>query len=247
MNVMRAANDNPGLDAKFERIPEAFLIAYQNELMGWAARLEERGPLLMIDLWNPPGATVLTAGWQGQVTLRCDLFAHPVSKKRRFVIQPNSEADAARVATHCEALPKIMQAHRDAAAANRNKPRGTASAVFNLPDYFVERYGFELREWGRNLKKIGLHKHIVLREGYLSDLSPNEEQGAVLIRVELVAAIERLKNDELRLVISAASARDDELIRKHCEKLQRNKIPARAQLVEPERPWLPFTPTVDGG
>lgn len=243
--VLRPVNDNSPFGAEFHDLPEAFLTAYQNELMGWSRDLQARGPFLEIDLWDPPGATMLSTGYQGKVKLRCDVQAHPVTKVVKFVIQPDSEEDVARVRRHCEELPSILRAHKAAAAANKDKPRGAVSAVFNVPDYFVERYGFELREWGRNLKKIGLRKHIMLREGTLSDLSPNEELGAVLVRVELKAEIERMANDELRLVIGPADEEQERLIRKHCEKMQRNKIPARAQLVEPERPFMPFMPTID--
>lgn len=238
------ANDNQPFGAEFLKIPEAFLIAYQNELMGWAANLQTRGPILDIDLWNPPGASVISAGWQGRVRLRCDAMAHPVTKKVKFVIRPDSEADVERVAKHCEELPAIMRAHKAAAQANRGTARGQVKWVFDgtLPEYFVLRYQSELRAWANNFKAIGLKKHIVLREGTLSDLSPNEELGAVLIQVELKATIERLKGDNLQLVASASTERDKELIAKHCEKMIGAGIPPLAALVEPERSGIPFFP-----
>lgn len=247
--VIRPANDNgPGFDAEFLRLPELFLRTYQNELLEWAASLQARGPFLTIDLWNPPGATVISAGWQGQVKLRCDLMEHPTTKHRRMVIQPDGEQDAAGVARHCEELPSIMRAHRAAAEVNKGKPRGLAKWVFDgtVPDYFVHRYAFELREWARNFKKIGLKKKIVLREGTLSDLSPEPEQGAVLLGVTLVAKIERLKGDELRLVVSAASEMDERTIANHVQKMEKWKIPARAELVEPPRPGIPLMPDIIG-
>lgn len=241
--ILRPANDNLPIGAKFLKLPEAFLLAYQRELMGWAGDLQRRGPIVEIDLWNPPDTTILSAGHQGKVTLRCDLLMHPVSKKMVMTIQPDTEEDAANVRRHCEQLPAIMQAHRAAAAANKDKPRGYISAVFEkIPDYFVERYARELALWGKNLKKIGLTKHIVLNEGALADMSPNPEQGAVLIRVTLKADIERLAQDRLRLVISPADERDGRMIAIHCEKMQRNNIPAKVELVEPERPGIPFLP-----
>lgn len=245
-NVMlqpRAANDNLPIGAKFEQLPEAFLLAYQTELMKWSADLQRRGPVLEIELWNPPDTTVLSAGYQGKVTLRCDVLMHPVSKKVVMLIKPASEEDAGRVKRHVEDLPVIMRAHREAAAANRDKPRGYVSAVFErIPDYFVERYAKELALWGKNLKKIGLTKHIVLNEGTLADMSPDEEMGAVLIRVTLKAEIERLAQDRIRLVISPGDERDERMIRIHCEKMRRNNIPAKVELVEPERPGIPFMP-----
>jgi hypothetical protein len=238
------ANDNAPFGAEFLKIPESFLLAYQNEMMAWAANLQARGPILDIDLWNPPGASVVSAGWQGRVRLRCDAMAHPVTKKIKFVIQPDSEADAERVAKHCEDLPAIMRAHKAAAAANRGTSRGRAKWVFDgtLPEYFILRYQSELRAWANNFQKIGLIKHIILREGTLSDLSPNEELGPVLIQVELKAAIERLKGDEMQIVASASTERDQMLIRKHCEKMQKIGISPVAQLVEPARAGIPFMP-----
>lgn len=243
MKAHRAANDNLPIEARFEQLPEAFLLAYQTELMAWSGDLQRRGPVLEIELWNPPGATVLSAGYQGKVTVICEVLAHPVSKKVIMLIKPASEEDAARVRRHCEELPAIMRAHRAAAEANRDKPRGYVSAVFErIPDYFVERYAKELGLWGQNLKKIGLTKHIVLNEGTLADVSPDEEMGAVLIRVTLKAEVERLAQDRLRLVISPCDERDERMIRIHCEKMQRNNIPAKVELVEPERPGIPFMP-----
>lgn len=243
--LIRPANDNLPIGAKFEKLPEAFLLAYQGELMAWARDLQQRGPTLEINLWNPPDTTILSAGHQGSVTLRCDVLVHPVSKKVQMVIQPATQEDAASVRRHCERLPAIMAAHRAAAEANRDKPRGAVSAVFErIPDYFVERYAEELGLWGKNLKKIGLTKHIVLREGTLADLSPDEELGAVLIRVTLKAEIERLASDRLRLVISPADERDERMIALHCEKMIRASIPASVELVEPERAGIPFMPDI---
>lgn len=244
-SVLRHANDNLAIGAEFVGLPEGFLLAYQSELMAWAGDLQGRGPGLELNLWNPPGATVLSSGWQGTVRLRCEVRIHPVTKFVKMVISPDGEEEAARVRRHVEDLPGIMAAHRAGAAAARDKPRGYISAVFEgIPDYFVERYAEELGLWGKNLGKIGLEKHIVLNEGALSDLSPDEEMGAVLIRVTLKAKVERLAQDRLRLVISPCDERDERMIALHCEKMQRAGIPASVALVEPERPGMPFMPTI---
>lgn len=244
--VIRAQNDNSPVQGEFENLPEAFLNVYRRELMDWARDLENRGPFLDIDPWQRPDATILSVDYQPKIRLRCDLLAHPVSKKIIMRVQPDSESDIAAVARHVEALPAIMRALRAKAAAIRDTPKSYVSAEFlGIPDYFVERYGLELREWGRNLAKIGLRKHIILREGTLSDLSPNPEQGAVLLQVSLVADVERHKNGEIKLLIKAETEQDDMLIRKHCEKMQKMGIAAIAQLVEPERPWVPFMPTIN--
>lgn len=241
------ANDNSPFEAEFVGIPEAFLHAYQNEIMGWAARLIEKGNLLTIDLWNPPGATVISMGWQGRATLRCDAQAHPVTRKIRFLIVPNTGEDYERIRKHCEALPGILAAHKAAARDASQKHRKQARWVFDgtVPDYFVTRYQAELRSWAANLKKIGMTKHIVLREGNQADLSPDPECGAQLIQVTLTAKIERIDGDELRIVVSAADEEQEWLIRRHVEKLTKAGIPAGMVLVEPERPFMPFMPSID--
>lgn len=238
--VLRAMNDNFGGD--FEKIPEMFIRVYQAELMDWARRREQ---LLEIDLWDPPGATVLSAGYQGKVMLRVDAFSHPVTKAMKFVIKPNTEEDERRIRNHCQELPAILTAHKAAAqAAKHSRTTKAARWVFDgtVPDYFVQRYQDELRAWAANLKQIGLTKHIILREGVFSDMSPDEELGAQLIQVELKAKIERIDNDELRIVVSASDDEHERRIKKHCEKLQRKKIPAGMVLVEPPRAGVPFMP-----
>jgi hypothetical protein len=248
---LAAQNDNPAggalsfrpqIEAEFLFLPELFLNTYGKEILGWASKLAEAGPLLTINLWNPPGATQLSPEWQGQTTLCCDVA---VSQKHVLMLIQPAEGEQDKIRKHCEELPKIMAAHRARASANRNTPRGAVAAVFDrIPEYFVLRYGYELREWGRNLKKIGLVKTIVLREGNLSDISPEPEQGAVLLGVKLAARIERLGGDVLQLVISPMTEQDERIIRKHCEKMQKVGIKPQAQLVEPPRPGMPFMPTV---
>jgi hypothetical protein len=240
------ANDNAPFTAEFQGIPELFLTTYQNELFGWAKHLTE-GNQCTIELWNPPGATVVSMGWQGSVTLTCDAFAHPVTKKMKFIVHPATEFDAERIAKHCEELPGILAAHKAAADAVKHTRPKMARWVFDgtVPEYFVLRYQTELRQWANNLKKIGVTKHIVLREGVLSDPSPNEEQGAQLIQVTLKCKMERIAGDEVQIVVSAADEEQERRIRKHCEKMQRKGIPPGAVLVEPERPFVPFMPSVD--
>lgn len=106
-----------------------------------------------------------------------------------------------------------------------------------VPDYFIERYDREIAAWAQNFAKIGPVKSFVLREGYLSDLSPDPEQGAQLIRVQLIAKLSR-KGVE----ISPLSVRDLTLIALHCEKMIRANVPPNAIMQEPPRPWLPFVP-----
>jgi hypothetical protein len=110
-----------------------------------------------------------------------------------------------------------------------------------IPDYFVERYNAELCAWGANFSKVGPVKAIILREGQFADPSPDEEQGAVLLQVRLLARYERLKD---RMTVEPYTGQDEMLIARHCEKMTRLKVHPRALLVEPERPWLPFMPKI---
>lgn len=244
--TLRSANDNLPLTAEFKLLPEAFINAYAKEIFGWAARLQQRGQHLRIALWNRPDATVVSSDYWPEVTLRCDLQMHAVSKAMVMTVQPDTERDAEIVAKHTAALPSIMEAHQAAAAENRGRSKGMARWVFDktVPDYFVHRYASELRAWAANFKKIGFKKRIVLREGGLSDLAPEAEQGATLYGVDLLAKIDRLDGDDLQICVSAATEQDEMLVRKHVEKMERNKIPAGLVLVEPERPGIPFLPTI---
>lgn len=244
--LLTPANDNNPFEASFEGMPELFLRTYQQELFGWARKLT-KGNLCTIDLWNPPGASVISAGWQGQVTLQCDAYAHPVSKKMKFVIKPQGDEDRARIAKHCEELPGIMSAQKTAAQAKAGGRPKMARWVFDgtVPEYFVMRYQSELRQWAANLKKIGLTKHIVLREGSLAELSPDETLGAELVQVTLKCRTERTRGDEIEIVVAAADEEQQRRIRKHCEKMERKRIPAGAVLVEPARPFMPFMPKIE--
>lgn len=244
--LVTPANDNAPFGAEFIGVPEEFLLAYQNEIMGWAAKLVEKGNLLTINLWNPPGATVVSVGWQGSVTLRCDVQAHPVTRKVRLLIVPHTGGDHERIRKHCEQLPAILQAHKAAARDASQKHRKQARWVFDgtVPEYFVNRYQAELRAWAANLKRVGTEKHVVLREGNQADMSPDPELGAQLIQVTLKCKIERIQGDELQIVVSAADEEQEWLIRRHCEKLEKQGIPPGMALVEPERPFVPFMPTI---
>lgn len=110
-----------------------------------------------------------------------------------------------------------------------------------MPDYFVEKYEPEIAAWGANLSKIGPIKHIVLREGYFSDLSPNPENGAVLYRVGLVAEVSSARD---KVTVRPLDEQSEALIARHCEKMQRLGVPARAVLKEPERPGIPILPKI---
>lgn len=243
--LLKPANDNLGAD--FSAIPYIFLQTYQQELFGWAKDLLQ-GNVCEIDLWNYPGASVVSSNFQGKVTLKYDAMGDPTTKALKFIIKPADEENDARLRKHCEELPAIMAAHRAAAQAKTGGRPKMARWVFDgtMPEYFVLRYQSELRQWAANLRKIGTTKHIVLREGSLAELSPNELMGAELVQVTLKCKIERVRGDELEIVVSAADEEQERRIARHCEKMQRNRIPAGAVLVEPERPFVPFMPNIGG-
>jgi hypothetical protein len=110
-----------------------------------------------------------------------------------------------------------------------------------MPDWFVERYDDELAAWGSNFSKIGPIKSVVLREGHFSDLSPDPEQGAVLLQVKLLAEVSSRRD---RVTVRPLGDQDEMLIARHCEKMQRLGVHPRAILKEPERPGIPFMPTI---
>jgi hypothetical protein len=242
MPRLRGANDNLPISANFRKVPEIFIEVYSKEIFGWAAKLQQFGQFLEINLWNRPDANLLSADYWPTVRLRCDLTVHGQTKALLMTVGPDSELDEEIIAKHSAALPGIILAQKAAAQANRDKPKGQARWVFDgtIPEYFVHRYQDELRAWAHNFKKIGFKKHVVLREGGLSAASEN---GAVLIGVELVARIDRKQGDDLEIVVGA-DERNERLIFDHCQKLQRAGIPAGMVLVEPARPGIPILPRI---
>jgi hypothetical protein len=111
-----------------------------------------------------------------------------------------------------------------------------------IPTYFVERYDEEICAWAKNFPAIGPVKSIVLKEGRLSDISPDEQAGAVLRQVKLIARMERLRG---RVTITPYDESDERMIANHCRKMEKAGWPARLFDKEPARPWIPFMPTVD--
>lgn len=121
----------------------------------------------------------------------------------------------------------------------------SVTTVFEgIPDYFVERYDFDWRRWGSNFKQYGLNYRVIVREGGLADLSPNEEQGAVLLGVDMTCEIERRAGSVHKITVKVADEQSKAIMLRHCEKMQRVGIPARSVLVEPPRAGLPFLPRV---
>ena len=110
-----------------------------------------------------------------------------------------------------------------------------------IPDWFVERYDDELSAWGANFSKIGPIKSLILREGSFSDLSPDPEQGAVLLGVKLLAEVSSRRG---RVTVKPLGDQDEALIARHCEKMMRLGVNPRTRLVEPERAGIPFMPDI---
>ena len=110
-----------------------------------------------------------------------------------------------------------------------------------IPDFFIERYNEEICAWAANFSKIGPVKTIVLKEGPFSDLSPAEDQGAVLLGVRLIARMERLRD---RVTVRPAGERDEAIIARHVRKLMALGIGPRMFWKEPPRPGLPFMPKI---
>lgn len=249
--LRRPSNDNgPALSATFDGFTDLFLSTYSADLLAFADRLgrvaPEVEPTCAIDLWSPPEATILSTSFQGTVTIRCDVMIWN-TMELTFHLRPIDE-DRDRVARHCEVLPAILAAYRAKNAARAGLKRKVVDWSFagSIPNYFLQRYGYELREWARNFAAIGPSKTIVLREGTLSDLSPDPEQGAELLGVVLKATVEKIEGERIRIAVAPETENDERKIRQHVEKMTAANLSPTIQLVEPPRPGLPFMPTIAG-
>lgn len=115
-----------------------------------------------------------------------------------------------------------------------------------IPDYFLLRYKEEFQAWADNLKKIGPVKHIVLKEGRLSDGQDNEEVGPTLRRVALrMKAIRNgFSTENAKVMIEPDTEEDARKIANHVQKMEDAGWPARLFDKEPARAGIPFFPTV---
>lgn len=122
--------------------------------------------------------------------------------------------------------------------------------IDRIPEYFLDRYDQEIAAWAMNAAKINPKvddkgrltesvKTFILREGEFSKPSPQEDQGAELLAVRLIARF-----SAKGVHIAPASEMDENLIANHCQKMQLLGVPARARLIEPARPGLPFLPNI---
>jgi len=113
------------------------------------------------------------------------------------------------------------------------------SHIRDIPDYFLERYREEFAAWAAQIPYGGFKptRLFVFREGDIAEASPDPEQGKQLLGAWLLARVSR-KGIE----IEPLTERDKEAIYKHCARMQAARIPANAQLREPERPGIPVIP-----
>lgn len=124
---------------------------------------------------------------------------------------------------------------------DRNRrTRAVETHYERLPEFFCIRYDEELQRWGRGFREIGPVKGIVLKEGPFAEASPNPEVGPVLIQVRLLARMSGPPAD--RVTVEPLTERDEEQIRKHCEKLVRLGVGPRQFWKEAPRLWVPGMP-----
>lgn len=112
---------------------------------------------------------------------------------------------------------------------------------YRIPDYFIERYDREFEKWANEIPRgeFKSRRLFVFREGALAKDSPDPEQGKEMLGAWLFARISR-KGVE----IEPFTRNDQDRIEKHCTKMQLAGVPARARLIEPNRPGIPTIPTL---
>lgn len=223
-----------GINAEFLKIPEAFLKAYQHDIMAWAANLEKY-PTCEIRLVGMPGSgTILdAANVRETATLSATLWKHPISGETKIVVVPATDFDEEVIRLHVEKLPSILAAQRARAAAP--KQVRAVGAEFDLPEIFVQAYNEELVEWGRELSKHGRCKHIVLRKIPGEPVALNAHGTENYFGVDLIAEVMRLTDDEVRLLIKPETEVSKMLIAKHCEAIERYGLPEPRRTVEQAR------------
>lgn len=214
------------LGAQFEKLPVLFLETYQRQLLAWAADLQKVGPLIELDLLTAPGASVIDMTCIPQkVALACDVLKHPISGEVRFLIRPASEMSAEVIAKHVEQLPRILQLRR-IAMAQKARSQGHVDAVFEeIAEEFVQAYGAELRVWGFKFKQVGREYTIPLRKVPGAPVDHDEDGREVIYGVALVAEIDRLSEDRVRLLIRPKDEMARERIAQHVRDIRRHGQP----------------------
>ena len=119
------------------------------------------------------------------------------------------------------------------------------SAIRGIPEYFLERYRDEFARWSAYRDVDGRAPSTWLftfNEGDLAKNSPCPEQGKEVSGAWLFMKRWLGRDGRMHVEIEPHRERDCEAIRKHCEKMQAARVPARARLAEPERPGIPVIP-----
>jgi len=110
------------------------------------------------------------------------------------------------------------------------------SQIRDIPLYFLERYQDEFNAWAAQIPTGEFHplRLFTFNEGDVAPWSPDREQGRQLLGAWLLARLSRSGVE-----IEPYREADKEAIFKHCERMQKAGIPARAKLAEPPRPGIP--------
>ena len=110
------------------------------------------------------------------------------------------------------------------------------SSIKNIPEYFLQRYQDEFLTWAAQIPTGEFHplRLFTFNEGEVAPWSPDREQGKQLLGAWLFAKLSRYGVE-----IEPYRESDKEAIFKHCERMIRAGIPARAKLAEPPRPGIP--------
>lgn len=99
------------------------------------------------------------------------------------------------------------------------------SAKFELPEVFVRAYHGELSEWGREFSKQGRCKFVLLRKIPGAPVTLDRHGQEPYLGVNLIASVERISSEEVRLRIEAEDEISEMLIAKHCEAIARYGMP----------------------
>ena len=197
-------------------------MAYQRELLEWAAHINERGNLLKINLLAPPSYSPLSLGFQESVEVTCQKFKHPVSGEVRYLVGPATDFDTEIIQQHTEALPKIKAARAEAARRWANKQGNIQAEFEDIPDEFVVHYAEQFKMWCAELKQRGTKCAIVL------DLAPGEKRPRdeadrpIMGGVWMQATADWSNPEKPRLIIKPASEHDQEEMNKHVSKMRRH-------------------------
>jgi hypothetical protein len=90
----------------FERIPEYFVIRYDEELQAWGKNFKAIGPVKAIVLKEAPFADVSPNPEVGPVLKQVKLLARMERLAQRVTVCPHSDMDEMLIRKHCEKMVK---------------------------------------------------------------------------------------------------------------------------------------------